>query len=143
MTVRPATTDDLPHVARLRSIMRGQPTDSEAIADTFSQLIASPHRVLLVCDTGSVLVGMAIVTLILRLPEKRAIIDELVVDPNSRGHSYGRQIIEACEKWACDHGATSIMLTSRPERVAANRLYQSSGFERYETNVYRKQCGVL
>lgn len=30
-----------------------------------------------------------------------------------------------------------IQLTSNPARVAANRLYQDLGFERYETNCYK------
>ena len=30
-----------------------------------------------------------------------------------------------------------IQLTSNPARIAANRLYQSLGFERYETNCYK------
>jgi ribosomal protein S18 acetylase RimI-like enzyme len=30
-----------------------------------------------------------------------------------------------------------IYLTSRPQRVAANELYQSLGFRRKETNVYK------
>ena len=34
-------------------------------------------------------------------------------------------------------GATTVDLTSRPSREAANRLYQRVGFEKRETNVYR------
>ena len=30
-----------------------------------------------------------------------------------------------------------LMLTSNPKRIAANKLYQTMGFERKETNVYR------
>ena len=34
-------------------------------------------------------------------------------------------------------GATTVDLTSRPSREAANRLYQRLGFQRRDTNVYR------
>ena len=34
-------------------------------------------------------------------------------------------------------GCTTVDLTSRPSREAANRLYQREGFEVRETNVYR------
>jgi len=34
-------------------------------------------------------------------------------------------------------GATTVDLTSRPSREAANRLYQRLGFNSRETNVYR------
>lgn len=30
-------------------------------------------------------------------------------------------------------------VTSNPARVAANRLYQDMGFERYETNCYKME----
>jgi ribosomal protein S18 acetylase RimI-like enzyme len=34
-------------------------------------------------------------------------------------------------------GASTVDLTSRPSREAANRLYQRLGFEERATNVYR------
>ncbi len=37
---------------------------------------------------------------------------------------------------ATDAGASTVSLTSRPEREAANRLYRRLGFVRRETNVY-------
>ena len=44
-------------------------------------------------------------------------------------------MIEAAKKINVHH----IQLTSNPARVAANRLYQESGFERYETNCYKRK----
>jgi ribosomal protein S18 acetylase RimI-like enzyme len=38
---------------------------------------------------------------------------------------------------AADAGATSVELTSRPSREAANRMYRRIGFAERETNVYR------
>ena len=35
-------------------------------------------------------------------------------------------------------GCSTVDLTSRPSREAANRLYQREGFELRDTNVYRK-----
>jgi ribosomal protein S18 acetylase RimI-like enzyme len=40
-------------------------------------------------------------------------------------------------EFAKSTGAKSIDLSSRPARVAANKLYQDLGFELRETNVYR------
>ena len=42
-------------------------------------------------------------------------------------------LIEAAKGFRAHH----IQLTSNPRRVAANRLYQAMGFERYETNCYK------
>jgi ribosomal protein S18 acetylase RimI-like enzyme len=49
----------------------------------------------------------------------------------------GQALILRAVELAADAGARSVELTSRPSRVAANRLYQSLGFEPRETNVYR------
>lgn len=37
-------------------------------------------------------------------------------------------------------GIPALMLTSNPKRTAANKLYQTMGFEQKETNVYRMNC---
>ena len=69
----------------------------------------------------------------------RAWIEDVVVDSDARGKGVG----EVLNKFALDEakrqGATTVDLTSRPSREAANRLYQRIGFKARETNVYRFQ----
>ncbi|MCR5423786.1 MAG: GNAT family N-acetyltransferase [Bacteroidales bacterium] len=64
-------------------------------------------------------------------------IESVVVSFKCRGRGYGKELttamIEAAKKMNVHH----IQLTSNPARVAANRLYQVLGFERYETNCYK------
>ena len=64
-------------------------------------------------------------------------IESVVVSSKCRGRGYGKElmavIIEAAKKMNVHH----IQLTSNPARVAANRLYQELGFDRYETNCYK------
>ena len=66
-------------------------------------------------------------------------IESVVVSSKCRGRGYGKELmtamIEAAEKMNVHH----IQLTSNPARVAANRLYQELGFERYETNCYKRK----
>ncbi len=65
-------------------------------------------------------------------------VESVVVSSRCRGLGYGKAlmaaVIEAAKKLNVHH----IQLTSNPARVAANRLYQVLGFERYETNCYKK-----
>ncbi|MDY5129027.1 GNAT family N-acetyltransferase [Actinotignum urinale] len=68
---------------------------------------------------------------------KRAWIEDVVVDEQTRGEGAGRQLVDAAVAHAQKLGMKSIDLTSRPTRVAANRLYQSAGFAQRETNIYR------
>ena len=55
-----------------------------------------------------------------------------------RGRHLGRRLLEAVIGYArTELRDIDLHLTSRPQRVAANQLYQSLGFERRETNCYR------
>lgn len=67
----------------------------------------------------------------------RAWVEDVVVDEQARGHGAGHALVTAAVEHAAAMGARTVDLTSRPSREAANRLYQRSGFEQRETNVYR------
>ena len=64
-------------------------------------------------------------------------IESVVVSSKCRGRGYGKELMTAMIEAAKGFGAHHIQLTSNPARVAANRLYQELGFERYETNCYK------
>ena len=64
-------------------------------------------------------------------------IEDVVVDSSQRGRSFGRKLVEhAIEYVHTNYPDATLMLTSRPSRVAANALYRSAGFSPKETNVY-------
>ena len=67
------------------------------------------------------------------------IIESVVVHPSFQKQGYGRCLMEELIQWAHNHDYQRIQLTSKPERLGANKLYQSLGFTRIETNVYRLQ----
>ena len=64
-------------------------------------------------------------------------IESVVVSSRCRGKGYGRELMSAMIDAAKGLQVHHIQLTSNPARVAANRLYQELGFERYETNCYK------
>ena len=64
-------------------------------------------------------------------------IESVVVSSKCRGRGYGKELMTAMIAAAKSLNAHHIQLTSNPKRVAANRLYQELGFERYETNCYK------
>ena len=66
-------------------------------------------------------------------------IEDVVVDSSMRGRKLGRAMLEHATTYARECGGGSLMLTSRPSRVAANALYRSGGFSQKETNVYRME----
>ena len=64
-------------------------------------------------------------------------IEDVVVDESQRGKGYGKGLMLHAIRYAGSLGARKIDLTARPERTAANRLYQDLGFIKRETNFYR------
>lgn len=85
------------------------------------------------CDRIS---GMATVCLCASPTGVKAWVEDVVVSAACRGRGYGRRLVQQCIDAARADGAKKVMLTSRPSRETANRLYRSMGFEPRETNVY-------
>jgi ribosomal protein S18 acetylase RimI-like enzyme len=85
---------------------------------------------------GAVVGSLTLV--IFRLPTGlRAWIEDVVVDEAARGLGIGELLNLAAIDRTFAMGARTLDLTSRPSRVAANKLYQKLGFKARETNVYR------
>ena len=64
-------------------------------------------------------------------------IEDVVVDKSARGKGVGIKLLEFAIGYVQSQGIKNINLTSSPDRVAANKLYQKLGFIQRETNVYR------
>ncbi len=88
-------------------------------------------------DEGVEVLGMLTLATF-RIPTGlRGWIEDVVVDKGARGMGAGQALVEAALKKAAELGLTTVDLTSRPTRKAANRLYVRCGFEARDTNVYR------
>lgn len=68
---------------------------------------------------------------------KKFWIEDVVVDESQRGKGFGKELVLFALSFSKSLGADNVTLTSRPSRVAANKLYTEIGFVRYETNVYK------
>lgn len=81
--------------------------------------------------------GMATLCLCEQPTGRKAWVEDVVVDAEARGRGMARALLRELIVRAHRAGARSVNLTSRPEREAANRLYQSMGFGLRRTNVYK------
>lgn len=82
------------------------------------------------------IVGMLSIS-VYRVPTGiRSIVEDVVVDGSFRRQGAAKALMERAIQHAKVAGASSVSLTSNPQREAANRLYQSMGFKKRETNVY-------
>lgn len=64
-------------------------------------------------------------------------IEDVVVDESQRGKGIGKELILYAINYSKSLNASAIELTSRPSRIAANKLYKKMGFIQYKTNVYK------
>ncbi len=88
--------------------------------------------------SGGKIAGMATLVPIFKPTKREGRIEDVVVDEdlNYRGHGIGRKLSQMLIDKARFEGIFSLELTSSPMRVAANKLYQSLGFQQRNTNVY-------
>jgi ribosomal protein S18 acetylase RimI-like enzyme len=100
-------------------------------------IVASDASHLLIAEEDGYVFGSLTLVLFPIPTGLRAWIEDVVVDGEARGRGVGRLLNEAALDRAREAGATTVDLTSRPSREAANRLYQRIGFEQRSTNVYR------
>ena len=107
--------------------------------DELQSLINSEASMLVVARAQNAddrIVGILCLT-IYRVPTgMRSIIEDVVVDEDMRGQGIGKELVKFAIGLARDAGASGVSLTSNPQREAANRLYQSIGFELRATNPY-------
>lgn len=89
-------------------------------------------------DDVTHIVAMCTLATYLAPTGRKAWIEDVVVDSQMRGQKLGRLLIDRVVDEARRLAPCSLMLTSRPARVAANALYKSAGFEQRETNVYKR-----
>ena len=105
--------------------------------EQLESVVASDSSHILLAKLDGVIVG-SLTLVIFHIPTGiRAWIEDVVVDAEARGKGIGEALNKFALSEAIHHGATTVDLTSRPSREAANRLYRRIGFEQRETNVYR------
>ncbi len=105
--------------------------------DNLQAIVSSEasHLFILECDNKPV--GMLTVGEYLAPTGRKMWIEDVVVDEECRGRSFGAMLVKYAMDFASSLGTGTLMLTSRPARVAANALYRSCGFSLKETNMYK------
>ena len=102
-----------------------------------NSLIASPQSHLYALEYDEKIIGMVTLCIYQCPTGRKAWIEDVVVDQNHRGKGYGKLMVRKAMEECQNRGTVTLMLTSRPSRIVANQLYQSLGFEKRETNVYK------
>jgi ribosomal protein S18 acetylase RimI-like enzyme len=100
-------------------------------------LAAHPAVTVLMARLDGHIVGTLTLIVFPQLTGVRAWVEDVVVDETARGGGVGAALTREAIRRAVAAGARTVDLTSRPEREAANRLYQNLGFEVRNSRVFR------
>jgi ribosomal protein S18 acetylase RimI-like enzyme len=119
------------------NMLRQQLTTS-AMPMTYAELIriAQHSDVLVARDESKHIKGMATLCAIYKPTGRSGVIEDVVVDVSLRGQHVGERLVMILIKRAAAMSLNRLELTSKPERIAANKLYQKLGFKLRETNCY-------
>ncbi|MDN0198488.1 GNAT family N-acetyltransferase [Streptomyces sp. S.PNR 29] len=114
-----------------------RPLDLQAV----DRILRCEANTVLVARADGVIVGTLSLVMFPLPSGLRARIEDVVVDAQARGRGIAGMLLREAVRIAGEAGARSVDLTSRPERTAANRLYERLGFQARESKVYRLSPG--
>lgn len=137
MQIREITSLDertLEEVKRLMLQLGGENGFDEA---SLRELISSPYsHIYAASKDNSRILGLASLCIYHAPSGKIASIEDVIVDEPARGKHIGKALMERILEEARREAPIKLKLTSRPSRIAANKLYLSLGFSLRETNPY-------
>lgn len=120
-----------------RLLSQLSPNAEMTTIERLNEIMESKNTHLFLATVDGNVAGMCSLALYTTPTGRKAWIEDVVVDKDYRGMKIGRQMIEKAIKYAHKYSPCTIMLTSKPSRIAANALYSNAGFDRKNTNVYK------
>ncbi len=126
-------------ISDLQALMKELAPDLTITAEMLQNTIESPNAHLFATIDGEGrIVGCASLCVFDSPTGRKASVEDVVVLSSCRGQHLGKALMENLIDFACrELKDVDLHLTSHPTRVAANKLYQSLGFELRGTNFYR------
>lgn len=112
-------------------------TDTPFGEEELRRIIRDMSCRLYVARSGSEVVGMFSLCTYSSPSMRKVWLEDVVVDSASRGRGIGRAMVAYAINFARQLAPCCLMLTSNPQRIEANALYRSMGFEVKQTNVYK------
>lgn len=139
MTITELEHYDQLQFADLKQLM-SELTDKVALTQmSLMSVLKDWNSHLYVMQDGEHIIGCATLCIFQSPTGTKASIEDVVVSSAYRGQHLGKQLVEHVLKEARRFAPIELHLTSNPNRIAANYLYQSLGFQKKETNCYVKK----
>lgn len=132
-----ATEAVVQDINQLLPQLRENPDEHTCSLAELEAIVSDKNIAFMVAKDRERVMGMATLYILMKLSKNVAHVEDVVVDSGYRGQGLGEKLMRKLIDVAREKGIKTLTLTSRPERVAGNKLYQKLGFEQKITNVYR------
>jgi GNAT superfamily N-acetyltransferase len=134
VTIRAAKARDLPELAEMIGLLAAYHNDPVATtAETLERDLFGPVPWItaLVADTGSELIGYAILVPLYRAQEGRRGMDlhQLFVRDGHRGHGTGQHLVSRARELARNAGCGYLSVSAATGNFAAHRFYEFMDFQ--------------
>ena len=122
----------------IQTLVRQLSLTSELPSNTFlNNITESDNSKLFAMYYDDKMIGMAVLCRCIMPTGVKYWIEDVTIDKDYRGRHLGKRLVKYMTETLPPN--SKVMLTSRPSRVAANAMYQKLGFNKRETNVYKKE----
>ncbi len=136
MTIEEITSKADLDFGQMTELMHQLNPELKVTEEMVNQTIEAPDSHLYVMRDGARAIGCATLGVFNSPTGRKASIEDVVVLDEYRGQGLGKRLIEHLLYEAGKLAPIKVQLTSSPVREAANKLYQSMGFTRRDTNFY-------
>ena len=121
------------------NLLMSQLRQGEKFQGTLSEvraILKDKTAVVLAVKDGRRIVGVATLYILQKIGKRTAHVEDVVIDSEYRGQGLGKKLMQSLLAVARAKKVGTVHLTSRPEKIAANKLYQKLGFKIKKTNPY-------
>jgi [ribosomal protein S18]-alanine N-acetyltransferase len=126
LAVREAAYDDLDRIVKLE---RDSFPEDQVSRRSLRDFLRAAHRPVIMATIDDDLAGYALVSL--RKRSRAARIYSLAVDVRFARRGVGQALLQACEKYARQHGRAALTLEVRYDNAPAIALYEKCGFRQF------------
>ncbi len=133
LKIRPVKKEDKEILIKLFTQLTGNDTDFDL------QMIIDDNKCrCIVLEDNNTVIGSATLS-IYNSPVKGrvGVVEDVIVDKNYRGQGLGRKLMNELIGIGKKENLAFITLTSNPKRESARKLYQSLGFNLYDTGFFK------
>ena len=126
-------------VQEVRELMGELDPSIPVTAEMVRRTVEAENTHLFAVMEGERIVGCASLCVFDSPTGRKASVEDVVIQEAFRGRQLGKELMQHVIEYARTLAPINLQLTSRPERVAANAMYQALGFQKRDTNAYRME----